>query len=407
MSVVLQARRGAGRLGVGSVTGADRAVFPGAGRRARWRACWGFGAILGALLSGVPAPAVIFHATDDPVYNTTAPADELEGSGWQWQGRWGNFLGTPVAPRYFLTAAHVGGQVGGVFEFRGMAYVTTAAFDDPNSDLRLWRVCGSFPDFAPLYMQEDEIGKNLVVIGRGTRRGADVMGAVTPLGEELKGWRWGTADGVQRWGENQVTAILDGDGIALPLGEPGNIGDLLVAQFNAGAGPNEAHLSTGDSGGGVFLQDGGLWKLAGISYAVTGPYNTSDSGAGFRAAVFDEGGLYQGGEGNWTFTTDLPADLPGAFYATRISSNLSWINSVLSGPQPQDPPPVLQSASILTGPFADAPDVVLDEESRTLRVPLPATARFYRLRTCSPASLVDIWIEGETLVMEYDAASGD
>jgi hypothetical protein len=355
----------------------------------------------------VPAWAVIFHATDDPAHNTTAPADELEGSGWQWQGRWGSFLGTPVAPRYFLTAAHVGGQVGGVFAFRGVAYVTTAVFDDPNSDLRLWRVCGSFPDFAPLHTQGDEIGKNLVVIGRGTRRGADVMGAVTPFGEELKGWRWGTADGVQRWGENQVTAIIDGDGIELPLGEPGKVGDLLLAQFNAGAGPNEAHLSTGDSGGGVFLRDGGLWKLAGINYAVTGPYNTSNSGAGFRAAVFDEGGLYQGGEGKWTFTTDLPADLAGAFYATRIASNLSWINSVLSGPQPEDPPPVLQSASTLAGRFADAPDVVLDEAGRTLRVPLPATARFYRLRTCTPAALVDIWIEGEMLVLEYDVASGD
>src|SRR5437763_13867716 len=85
------------------------------------------------------AVAVLFYATADPAHNTNAPTGALTNSGWQYQGAWGPYLGTPVAARYFVTASHVGGAVGDVFHFRGIDYPTTALFDDPNSDLRLWR----------------------------------------------------------------------------------------------------------------------------------------------------------------------------------------------------------------------------------------------------------------------------
>jgi len=35
-----------------------------------------------------------------------------------------------------------------------------------------------------------------------------------------------------------------------------------------------------------------LWKLAGINYAVQGPYNRNEFGDGFNAAIFDLRGLY-------------------------------------------------------------------------------------------------------------------
>ncbi|MGA1238438.1 MAG: hypothetical protein ACO34E_16430, partial [Limisphaerales bacterium] len=96
------------------------------------------------------AGAILLYGTGDPARNTTAPSGELEGSGWQWQGRWGGFLGTPIHPKFFLTAAHVGGVVGQALELDGASYVTTFATNVPGSDLRLWRICGSFPDYARL-----------------------------------------------------------------------------------------------------------------------------------------------------------------------------------------------------------------------------------------------------------------
>src|SRR3954447_4709181 len=97
------------------------------------------------VLTIMNSSAVILKGTGDPECNTTAPTGALTNSGWQYQGTWGAFLGTPVAPKYFITAAHVGGSIGDQFSFRGVNYATTALFDDPNSDLRLWRICGTFP----------------------------------------------------------------------------------------------------------------------------------------------------------------------------------------------------------------------------------------------------------------------
>ena len=270
-------------------------------------------AFLGSILSG---EALIFYSTGDPTYNTNAPGGALTNSGWQYQGAWSTFSGTVISSNAFITAKHVGGSVGDPFTFQGIQYFTTASYDSPDSDLRIWRVAGQFPVFAPLYTKRHENGKNLVVFGRGTQRGAEVR-----INNRLKGWEWGGGDSVQRWGQNRVSGIFQGGD---------EIGEVLRATFNAG-GRNEATLSGGDSGGAVFIKDGKLWKLAGINYAVEGPYNTTNSGEGFNAALFDSRGLYvtDGGNG-WNVFSGKP--IASGFYATRISSHVSWINSILSTP---------------------------------------------------------------------------
>jgi len=197
--------------------------------------------------------AIIFIFTSDPAYNTTAPTGELGNSGWQWQGRWSGCLGTPIGPHHFITAQHVGGQVGDPFILGGISYTTKVYSDDTKSDLRIWAISGTFPTWAPVYRGSDEVGKSLIVMGVGLSRGAEVR-----VNGELKGWQWGGGGGILRWGQNIVTSADDyGPGL----------GSLLRAEFDVGAGTNEAHLASGDSGGAVFIQEGGVWKLAGINFA--------------------------------------------------------------------------------------------------------------------------------------------
>lgn len=134
--------------------------------------------LLAGLLTALaiaPSPAVMLKGSGDPTFNTTAPTGDLADSGWQYQGQWGSFLGTPIGEQYFIAAKHVGGAVGAAFVFNGVTYKTTAYWDDPTgTDLRIWKVDGLFPIWAPLYSLSDESGKPLVVIGRGTQRGAEV-----------------------------------------------------------------------------------------------------------------------------------------------------------------------------------------------------------------------------------------
>jgi len=274
-----------------------------------------------SVLLVMPARAVLFYSTGDPGYNTNAPTKTLTNSGWQYQGTWIGFCGTVISSNCFITAKHIGGAVGDSFVFRGLEYPAIAYYDDPDGDLRIWRVSGRFPTNAPLYTKGNERGKSLVVIGRGSRRGTEVR-----LNNKLKGWQWGDSDGVQRWGQNKVSSIVDGGA---------GVGEMLRVSFNAGAGRNEADLSVGDSGGAVFIKDGKAFKLAGINYSVDGPYNTTNSGPGFEAALFDQRGLYVWtSPGVWTLFPARAGNIASSFYATRISSRVAWINGILSQPAP-------------------------------------------------------------------------
>jgi hypothetical protein len=313
---------------------------------------FGLLALLAFAVSIHTARAVILFGSGDPSYNTTPPTGALTNSGWQYEGQWGGFLGTPIAPQYFIAAHHVGGSVGQTFTFHGYAYTTTAYWDDTNSDLRVWKVNGLFPTYAPLYTNSDEVGKTLVDIGRGTQRGEPVvvtevqivyttnvvdlktlginkkeakaefpdatfkgqtMTVVTGevvTNQVLKGWQDGTADHVMRWGQSQVYAARN----------------CLVAAFTGTNGPNEAYLSSGDSSGAGFIQDNGAWKLAGVNYGIDGPFATASSEPAFYGAIFDEDGLYVDGSP----TPNDGVTRNACFYATRISPRVAWIQSIIS-----------------------------------------------------------------------------
>lgn len=256
------------------------------------------------------AGGVILFRTGDPADNTTEPLGRLYGSGWQFEGKFGNYLGTAISPRHFITAKHLG-AIAPEFVFHGVNYPIVRWFADSGSDLRIFEVAGTLPLYAPLYSRSDEVGRALVVIGRGTQRGPERI-----VNGQHVGWTYGPSDSVQRWGENQVASITAG-------------GSLKVL-FDQVGKPWEAHISDGDSGGAIFLNDGGVWKLAGINSDVD-RFSSGPSGGGpYSAALFDARGSYWS---NGTLVTgDVP--VPSGFYVARISSRISWINSILGNRNP-------------------------------------------------------------------------
>ena len=281
------------------------------------------------------SPGIVLYDTDNPSANNTAPTGTYVDSGWAYQGKFGSFLGTMIGEQYFITAQHIGVQgtsfVSGA-EFNGVVDVTytidTSAnggvgfWDISGTDLRIFKINESFSSWAELYTGSSELGKTMVTFGRGGVRGAEVT-----LGPTVHGWYTNPADGIARWGANEVSGVFNT-----------GVGQVLAAQFNAVAGQNEATLSSGDSGGAVFIQDGGQWKLAGINYAVDGMFDTNNTVGDFNefeAALFDKGGFYEGTDSSgWNFVTNTGFDKPSSMYASRISASAAEIMAIVAVPEP-------------------------------------------------------------------------
>jgi hypothetical protein len=139
------------------------------------------------------------------------------------------------------------------------------------------------------------------------------------VGSESKGWKWGPGDDVKRWGRNEVAGTLDGGA---------NFGELLFCNFDQPGIADECHLSVGDSGGGMFVLENGLWRLAGIHLAVDGPFRFDPmGGGGFSAALHDKGGLQEltGDPAIWVSVPEDVDNAPTRFYSSRISASLPWI----------------------------------------------------------------------------------
>lgn len=301
-------------------------------------------AIAAAGLSARDANAVILYGS--PTRNLTAPTGALANSGWQYQASLDVFLATPIAPNYFITAQHLGAGVGTQVVYNSVTYTSIQATNVPGTDLQVHRISGTFPSYAPLYnasVDGSEVGKQMVVFGKGIPRGSEVYvpGTTSQFNVNepgLRGWQWSTngPDNQKSWGENVVTGVVD-------YGAP--YGTFLYFDFNADGGANEGGLAAYDSGGGVFIQSGGVWKLAGINYAVDGPWRLNPGDPSFNASIFDYGGLYlDTGGGNSQYLPDQAVDLPGASYSSSISANLSAILAI-TGPIPGIPEP----SSMLAG----------------------------------------------------------
>jgi hypothetical protein len=176
---------------------------------------------------------------------------------------------------------------------------------------------------------------------------------------------------------------------------------LLSATFDEGDGPDEAMLTGGDSGGGLFIRRDGRWELAGVAFAVDGPFRLSADGENLHAALFDMAGLFVEEDGVWTRVPWQAEPQPAALYATRIAARREWIlATIAANPEPADPPE-LQAAADVTGPYVTVA-ATADPAAQTLRVPAPVGPAFYRLASCRPTRVLRLERDDADLVFHYE-----
>ena len=300
--------------------------------------------LAGVLAVGLDAQGVILYTNpddnSDPSRNTSPPSAADGLAGWNIEAQWSSFLATPIDATHFIAAKHVG-FASSTITFQNVAYQVdpSSRVSDPSSDLTIYTLqSGSFPTWATLYssaVDGSEIGKTLTVIGRGTQRGASVY-----VGGSVAGWQWGASDGVQSWGQNVVSGLYDYNSYS-----PNS---LLYFNFDPNAIANPAALCGGDSSGGVFIYSNGQWKLAGINYAVDSPWSLTGAAndSGFIADIFNAQGLYyKDSSGNWVLD---PNPDTGASYASDISNELPWIESMVPDVAVPEPGALVLLASGVT-----------------------------------------------------------
>ena len=282
--------------------------------------------LVGCLFLSTPASAVII--TRDATGNTSPPTDPALATRWGQVGNFNAYMGTPIASQFFLSAKHLGNLTGQSITFPdSSSYVTTAGFFDPSSDLAIYQIAGTFPSdkIVPLYSGGFTTNQSMYIFGRGVpRTTTDVIGNAFPSGTEAKGWTWGTGTSARSWGTNSFNQIVS----------DASAGPQIAYDFDYnGTGSDEGILSVGDSGGPVFMQEGGSWKLAGINYAVQTPFNTTNTGGGFNAAIFDKGGLYSlSAPSTWTYTNPTSSNQPAFSFSSSVPANSTWIATIVPEP---------------------------------------------------------------------------
>ena len=303
----------------------------------------------GLIFCGIPLPGMgmIFLNAQDPAQNKqTAPTGPYANSGWQYQLRYKNYLGTIISPKHFITATHLGrkGETTQPKFFNGEHDLSFTLKDegqgiiiDETTDLRVLEIWETFEHYAPLYPSPNESGKETVITGRGLGRGEELQDE----NGEILGWKWGPGNTTSdRWGTNTVTSHY--------INSRGS--DLIYITFASAPTPHEIQLTGNDSGGGWFIKDGPDWKLAGITFSVDANHdtnNTTGDQSHFRAAIKNARGFYYGSDtSGWNLIPTNPALYltPSTYqnnlsdlrfyekthsYATRISSYLPEINAII------------------------------------------------------------------------------
>ncbi len=264
--------------------------------------CLLFFAIILCALSA-SAFAIILHSNGEPDVTWTDRPNDLVVGRWSW-----NSCFVVIAPNWILTTRHqnttpatvnidgvnyncisnsqwIGGPLGN--SDIQVVRLTTPANENPN-----------LANFAEIYINTDEIDRDIVIGGHGNGRGNVIIPGMR--------YEWDYASGNSsplRWATNTVdgtgTILIDGDNIYTSK--------VLVAYFSAHTTADDDYEGIAaiyDSGGGWFTKQSSNWELAGLT----------------RAVQWHGTSLYSDAQA-WT----------GDYQdAVRVSAYASWIDAIIT-----------------------------------------------------------------------------
>lgn len=345
-----------------------------------------------------PVEAVLFLNQDSDQLNTTAPVGDLSGSGWEKMGFFGAFSGIPIHRNAFITARHIGGKVGDAFHYQNRTYLTREYHPDPESDLIIWKVGRTFDDIAPLSIENPTLGSELVLFGRGTKKGNPIFSPQNP--EDLLGWEWGAYDGRLRWGTNSPAYYLDSN--RNRTSPSSTSAAYITCLFDNFENPFECALSRGDSGGGAFSRINGTWQLVGVHYAVSGPYRVSQNSASLSASIFDQRNLFTFNGVQWIQNRaqgNRPD--PGFMLITSVSNRIDWIERTLKLIESNQSPFQIFTSEMLGEPFELNSEMNINWAEGHIRLPISNNALFVKKPVLHPYELIGFTHDKENIILHF------
>lgn len=196
----------------------------------------------------------------------------------------GVYLGYDPATNdvWVMTALHV--VASGSIVIQGETY-NQQSESFPGGDVRLVRYHHSTGNTVPnlpsvqLATSTPGVGTFAIMMGYGVGRAepgstGPTISDDTLLGNGERGYDWG-GSGLLRWGTNNVDLFPDSDPLTTVLAPVAiNNTTAFAMDFdrpgaNGWQSSNEGISALGDSGGGVFVNNGGSWELAGIFSGAT------------------------------------------------------------------------------------------------------------------------------------------
>jgi hypothetical protein len=210
--------------------------------------------------------AIVLHP--DSGQPAEKPADAVIGR-WSYNASF-VVIGLPEnnTANAIITTRHQGTTPASVV-IDGTTYDLGTIYNSPdNSDIQIAELVGAnLANYVPIYTLENpnnptqnETGEDVVLGGYGKGRGDPVY---DDQEQDIIGYKWGGNDNeTLRWGTN----IIDGTATVNGL-------EQLVTDFDGpsatGTTTYEAAIAEYDSGSGWFINKGGQWYLAGLTYATS------------------------------------------------------------------------------------------------------------------------------------------